>query len=224
MFSRLIKRGAKSETTGDVSDGSGRPHIDDDALLMNEANPERLLEPEKKPAESDMSWLDSAPALKEPAAPVAPSAPPKKAEAATPEAPLSPAPRSEPKPATRPAPNAAAGARPSHPYGWLVVVEGPETGSWHVLERGLSQIGSAEGQTVKLAGDVAPERHAELYYDETRHAFVLYGGKHVPVRLNGIEIREPSILRDGDVIALGGTALRLVALCSQNFSWAAERG
>ena len=79
MFSRLIKRGGKTEKTGDASQDSGRPHIDDDALLMNEANPERLLEPENKPAESDMSWLDAAPAPKEPKAEVASPAPARKA-------------------------------------------------------------------------------------------------------------------------------------------------
>ena len=227
MFSRLIKR-RPGDKAADASEETGQPEIDDDALLMNEANPERLLAPEKGAIERDMSWLDEAPALKEPKSATTSAASPAAAPAAPPPAAKKPA-EVAPEPASvkRPAPNPAASARPRFPYGWLVVVEGAETGAWHVLERGLSQIGSADGQTVRLSaedGGIAAECHAELYYDEARHGFVLYTGKDTAVRLNGIPVSQPSMLRDGDVIALGGTALRLVALCSQNFSWSAEAG
>ncbi|MDU8943520.1 FHA domain-containing protein [Ovoidimarina sediminis] len=231
MFSRLIKR---RPAAGDAASSKGSddmPEIDDDALFIDEVNPERLLGPGHKPEEKDMSWLDEAPVGDRPeAAPAAKPAPAAAAPVArglarTPRRAPEPEPQPEPAPVKRPAPNAEAAARAPFPHGWLVVVEGAGTGSWFVLERGLSQIGTAEGQAVRLgSGDdgIAAEGHAELYYDEPRHAFVLYRGEDRAVRLNGIPVTQPSILRDGDVIALGGTALRLVALCSQNFSWTAE--
>ncbi len=121
--------------------------------------------------------------------------------------------------------NEEASARPRFPYGWLVIVEGPGVGEWFLLERGVSHIGSAEGQTVRLDFDdatVAPIRHAAVAYDEGRDAFVLDSGPEAAVRLNGTAARSQATLRDGDVISVGGTSLRLVALCSSNFHWGSE--
>ena len=91
-----------------------------------------------------------------------------------------------------------------------------------MLEKGTSHIGSAEGQTIRLDfGDasVSPERHAALIYDEGVHAFILAGGYGGSARLNGKPLAGRALLRDGDVFSLGGTSLRLVALCGQNFNW-----
>lgn len=123
--------------------------------------------------------------------------------------------------------NPAASARPRFPCGWLVVVEGPGVGEWFVLERGVSQIGSAEGQTVRLDfGDdtVRPTRHAVVACDTTRHDFTLESGPDAAVRVNGVGAGARHALRDGDVISVGGTSLRLVALCSPNFHWDPQLG
>lgn len=140
----------------------------------------------------------------------------------------------ETAPATDPDPRAGPGervlraanpepsGRPRFPHGWLVVVEGPGLGEWFPLERGVSHVGRAAGQTVRLDfGDaaIAATRHAALVYDEACHAFVLDNAPEAAVRLNGLPARPRARLRDGDVVSLGGTSLRLVALCSPNFHW-----
>ena len=118
--------------------------------------------------------------------------------------------------------NPAAAARARYPHGWLVVVEGPGIGEWFVLERGVSHIGSADGQTVCLNfGDnsVAPVRHAELSYNQELHVFELQHTGRNAVRLNGTAPKFPVKLRDGDIISVGETSLRLVGLCTPNFNW-----
>ena len=117
-------------------------------------------------------------------------------------------------------PSAASGAR--FPHGWLVVVEGEGAGEWFALEGGASTIGSAEGQTICLDfGDtsVLPNGHAILEYDSEVHSFILNSGNDQQLRLNGIPPTLPAKLRDGDILSVGGTGLRLVALCSPNFNW-----
>ena len=118
--------------------------------------------------------------------------------------------------------NPASVARVKYPHGWLVVVEGPGVGEWFVLERGVSYIGSADGQTVCLNfGDtsVSPVRHVVLSYNEERHTFEMHDSGQSRVRLNGTTPKLPVKLRDGDVISVGETSLRLVGLCTPNFNW-----
>lgn len=119
-------------------------------------------------------------------------------------------------------PNPAAAARAKFPVGWLVVVEGAGVGEWFVLERGVSHIGSAEGQTVQVDfGDasIAPVCHAEIVYKDDEHQFQLSSRSKGSVRLNGKTTVLPAVCRDGDVITLGGTSLRLIGLCTPNFNW-----
>ncbi len=209
---------------------SSDDEIDDDVPIIHDKMPEsvrRSLEPKK--SDVDMSFLDDvgggsdtggsdtrakaspAPSGDKPAA--------RQEQVAQTPAPAAPAPVS---PAPKAANQASTTERPSHPYGWLVVVEGKGVGEWFVLERGVSHIGSAVGQTVHLSfGDltVDPDRHAELEFDEAHKHFVLNDPQGKPLRVNGISVQSATKLRDGDVISVGETALRLVALCSQNFSW-----
>lgn len=188
---------------------------DEDEAIVHLTVPDEVLYSDPKEAEpKDMSWLDSLPLTDdEPAAPVVPN--PVAAAAA----------RSEPDPVPEPAPqpqseaaNVATDGRPRFPYGWLVVVEGAQTGDWFPLERGTSTIGSDAGCTIRLEtrfrGQIA------LRFDETRHGFVLESD--TTLRVNGVERGGPEYLRDGDTFTLGGESLRLVALCSQNFHWAKD--
>ncbi len=218
---KLMGRG---QSTGDPGGKSRKK----DKAIIHKSVPDEVLYPfGQDETVEDRSWLDAVPIAK-PAEPEAkaPKSPPPEPPKMLPQAP-EPV-RAEEKGAAalfEQAANAEAAARPRFPYGWLVIVEGPGTGEWFPLERGVSLIGSAEGQTVRLAfGDdaVADARHAALAYDEARHAFVLDGSPVAAVRLNGTEAAPRAVLRDGDVVSLGGTSLRLVAMCSPNFHWGAE--
>jgi hypothetical protein len=198
-----------------------------DKPIVHQSVPDEVL---NKPAEdappADMSWMDSTPI-------------PQKATQPQPEV-VETVSESQPEAqevagqawdagsdtGTETPKNAAANPptedRVKYPHGWLVVVEGAGVGEWFVLEGGVSHIGREEGQTVRLDyGDssIAPVRHAELTYNEKFHVFELGDGGQSAVRLNGTVPRLPAKLRDGDVISVGETSLRLVGLCTPNFNW-----
>lgn len=235
MFSlaRLKKR---PEAIEEASDPVTIEETDDEAIIHQTVPDEVLYSEPKAKTGSDMSWLDSAPGRKDDdedtqdlvgderqnTTPTVKRAP-VRARPVSPPAPAAPvAGAVTARIADLPA-NGEAAARPRRPVGWLVVVEGPGVGEWFVLERGLSHIGSAPGQTVRLDfgdGSVAGEEHARISYDEEAHAFVVDGISGL--RVNGVLAVGAETVRDGDVITVGGTGLRLVALCSQNFNWTAE--
>ena len=173
-----------------------------DKAIIHQTVPEEVLYPEGKPKPpkvEDQSWMDTSGGKSNPAPDDAPGEP-----AATPEpAPVAaaPAPRPAAAPARQPAappaapatasteispveldalfsstPNPSDEGRPKFPHGWLVVVEGPGTGEWFLLQDGVTHIGASDGQTVKLDfGDisVAPAGHAALTFDENASGFVI---------------------------------------------------
>lgn len=110
-----------------------------------------------------------------------------------------------------------------NPVGWIVVVDGPGAGEWFTLNGGLASIGRGDDQTIRLDfGDMAISRsnHAALAYDNTDHVFLLGdGGKANSVLVNGTPTSGTAPVKDGDLISIGETTLRLVALCSKSFNW-----
>ena len=217
MFGRLLKRSGKSERrTGSVPDGK-------DEAIIHLTVPDEVLYPDRTEApDKDMSWLDALPASDSGTPPEAARPAPARvvAEVAKAPDPEGPEPRQAVEPETM---NPRAEGRPRFPYGWLVVVEGPGTGEWFPLERGTSVVGGAGAQTVALDfGDeaIGEGKSVTLTFDEMRHAFTLDSSG--PFRVNGDTKRSRLPLRDGDVFTIGGTSLRLVALCSRNFHWAED--
>lgn len=115
-----------------------------------------------------------------------------------------------------------------YPVGWVVVVKGPGRGESFTLQTGMSQIGRGDDQTIQLDfGDSAISRtnHAAMVYDpESHQVFLGHGGKSNIVRLNDKPVISNEILKNGDLIRLGETTLRFVALCDAEFNWAGEDG
>ena len=113
------------------------------------------------------------------------------------------------------------------PVGWIVVVKGPGRGESFTLKAGVSPIGRDEDQAVQLDfGDTSVSRtnHASIAFDDEDKTFYIgHGGKSNLVRLNGKPLLSTETLKDGDLIRIGETTLRLVALCGQDFSWADEQ-
>ncbi|WP_253913103.1 FHA domain-containing protein [Pseudoruegeria sp. HB172150] len=109
------------------------------------------------------------------------------------------------------------------PAGWLVVIDGPGRGASFALYSGVSQIGRGEDQSVQLNfGDMAisRENHAAIAYDEEQNAFYLgHGGKANIVRLNGRPVLSTEEISNADLIRIGETTLRFVALCGPDFAW-----
>ncbi|MEM7731216.1 MAG: FHA domain-containing protein [Pseudomonadota bacterium] len=117
----------------------------------------------------------------------------------------------------------AASTPTTHPVGWLVVVNGPGTGSAFTLFSGVSSIGRGPDQTVPLAfGDnsISRENHAAVAYDAEQSSFYLgHGGKTNLVRLNNRPVLSTEQVHSGDEIRIGETTLRFIALCGEQFSW-----
>ncbi|WP_375254285.1 FHA domain-containing protein [Yoonia sp.] len=121
------------------------------------------------------------------------------------------------------APTAAPSKSVKFPVGWLVVAEGPGRGESFSLLAGMSQIGRGEDQAVQLDfGDnsISRTNHAAIVYDPTNKEFLLgHGGKSNIVRLNDKPVISNETLKTGDIIRIGETVLRFVALCDSTFNW-----
>lgn len=109
------------------------------------------------------------------------------------------------------------------PVGWIAVVEGKGRGEVFALQTGMSQIGRGEDQAVRLDfGDTAISRsnHAAIVYDPEMHKFLLgHGGKSNVVRLNDQPLISNEVIKTGDLIRIGETTLKFVALCDEKFNW-----
>jgi hypothetical protein len=110
------------------------------------------------------------------------------------------------------------------PVGWIVVVGGPGRGASYTLFNGVSAIGRGDDQPVKLDfGDnsISRTNHAVVAYDDEQRKFFLgHGGKANIVRLNGRPVLSTEELGHNDIIRIGETTLRFLALCGPDFDWA----
>ena len=121
------------------------------------------------------------------------------------------------------APKAAPARSVKFPVGWIVVTDGPGRGESFPLLSGMSQIGRGEDQAVQLDfGDnsISRSNHAAVVYDPDTKEFLLgHGGKSNIVRLNDKPLISNEKLKTGDLMRIGETALRFVALCDDTFNW-----
>ncbi len=109
------------------------------------------------------------------------------------------------------------------PAGWLVVVDGPGRGAHFAVTMSVSSIGRAADQAISLNfGDasISRQNHAAIAYDAEQNRFFLgHGNKSNIVRRNGQPVLATEELTQGDVIRIGKTSLRFVALCGDDFTW-----
>ncbi len=114
------------------------------------------------------------------------------------------------------------------PVGWLIVLDGPGRGASFPLLSGVSQIGRGADQAVRLDfGDtsISRDNHASIAFDEEQHKFFIgHGGKSNLVRLNNKPILSTEEMSHHDMIRIGETTLRFIALCGPEFSWTAPEG
>lgn len=112
---------------------------------------------------------------------------------------------------------------PQFPVGWLVVTSDKGRGAAFALYDGVSKIGRGKDQTVSLDfGDnsISRDNHLSIAFDaEQNKFFVGHGGKSNLVRLNNKPLLSTEELRSKDMIRLGETTLRFIALCEEDFGW-----
>ena len=94
------------------------------------------------------------------------------------------------------------------------------------MKSGVSQIGRDAQETVSIDfGDLSISRknHASVAYDPDDHSFYVgHGGKANIVRLNGKPVLSTEQIKDGDVLKIGETSLRLKTLCDEDFNWSGD--
>ncbi|MEM1351195.1 MAG: FHA domain-containing protein [Pseudomonadota bacterium] len=122
----------------------------------------------------------------------------------------------------------ATAQRERFPVGWLVIVEGPGIGHSFSLFTGASMIGRGEDQVIRLDfGDnaISRQNHAAIAYDEEQNKFYLgHGGKSNIIRRNTRPVLSTEELHHADLIRIGETTLRFVALCGSDFRWDGGEG
>ena len=113
--------------------------------------------------------------------------------------------------------------REKFPVGWLVVVEGPGVGHAFSIFTGASMIGRGEDQVIRLDfGDnsISRHNHAAIAYDEEANKFYVgHGGKSNIIRRNARPVLSTEELHHADLLRIGETTLRFVALCGSDFQW-----
>jgi hypothetical protein len=145
----------------------------------------------------------------------------------------------KPQPALQPSPegvsapqqqaqSAAAIRRGDDPVvGWLVIVDGPGRGASVEIGAGRNEIGRSadpkdRNRIVLNYGDTAISgvEAGAIAFEPRGRAFMLIPGRSSNlVYLNGAAIYSPSPMQSGDMIQIGVTTLRFVALCGEDFSW-----
>lgn len=110
--------------------------------------------------------------------------------------------------------------------GWLVVVAGPGQGQTLKLGHGMNSMGRAEGQRCRLDfGDTEISRnsHATLTYDPRgRKFYLMHGGGQNLTYLAETPVLAPTLLTGGELISMGKTTLKFVALCGPDFDWSEQ--
>ncbi len=123
--------------------------------------------------------------------------------------------------------HAAVAAGERFPVGWIVVLQGPGRGASFTLFNGVSPIGRGDDQSVRLDfGDTSISRtsHAMVAYDSEQQKFFLgHSGKANLVRLNGKPLLSTEELKNNDLIRIGETTLRFIALCGPDFDWTKDQ-
>lgn len=107
--------------------------------------------------------------------------------------------------------------------GWLVIVKGPGRGASVTLHSGMNGVGRdpSNGAQVDFGDEaISRDAHAYVTYDNERRAFhISHGGKTNLVRLNDEPVLTSQRLEDGDLVRIGETTMRFVALCGPGFDW-----
>lgn len=110
--------------------------------------------------------------------------------------------------------------------GWLVVVDGPGTGTDLRVGIGQNMVGRDPENRIGLAfGDrkISRRDHLRVNYDHERRVFSVVPGASANLAyLNGTAIEQRSALAAGDTIRIGRTTLRFVAFCGDDFNWPDE--
>ena len=107
--------------------------------------------------------------------------------------------------------------------GWLVIVDGPGKGAAIRLGNGQNTLGRGAKARARVDfGDrqISRDSHAVVAYDPKHNRFYIYQGTGTNLTyLDGKPVLSPTELITGNIVSLGATTLRFVALCDDTFVW-----
>jgi len=100
--------------------------------------------------------------------------------------------------------------------GWLIVVEGEMVGQDYRLVSGWNSVGRDGDMSVSLDFDPAISRrdHVKILFEPKKQQYHISPGEaRNPSYVNNEVLLQPMIFNDRDIIELGGTKLKFIALC-----------
>jgi hypothetical protein len=106
--------------------------------------------------------------------------------------------------------------------GWLVCVDGVNSGRDYRVKSQRNFIGRDPSMDISIAGDdeVSRKQHAVISYDPRGNVFRISPGEARGLTyLNGESVEVPTILKPYDLIEVGKTHLRFVPFCGDQFKW-----
>lgn len=109
--------------------------------------------------------------------------------------------------------------------GWLVCIEGPETGRCYPLYHGENGVGTDEKNAVCLDRDpsVTSPVHCVIQYTQETAVFYLIPEKDRPVYVNNVLLDSPVSIRTGDLVGVGKSLMEFVAFCVGEHKWNRQR-
>ena len=105
--------------------------------------------------------------------------------------------------------------------GWLVGLNGEDTGKDFRLHTGKNFIGRSINMDVVLSEDrgVSREKHCSVIYDPKSNKFFASGEQGNTIYLNGTAMEGIQEIGEGDILTVGTTELAFVPYCKEERTW-----
>lgn len=104
--------------------------------------------------------------------------------------------------------------------GWLVCTEGSEKGKSYVIHAGRNFVGRSQDMDIVLSDDrsIVREKHFSIVYDPKSIVFYLVSGEG-HTYLNEEAVTAEQLLKEGDIIRVGGSKYVFVPFCKEGREW-----
>ena len=105
--------------------------------------------------------------------------------------------------------------------GWLVCVEGPDTGKDFRLHTDFNRVGRAEYQDVCLSDETVSREHFTIAHDRFNNQYFaeMNSNGRTMVHINGYSLGGRVVLERGDQIKVGKTLLVFIPLEQKDVKW-----
>ncbi len=90
----------------------------------------------------------------------------------------------------------------------IVIISGTQKGQFLPLGKRINVIGRAEALPMQILDDMVSRKHLRIRYDQDTNQYIAedMNSKH-GVFINNIQIKSPTVLKEGDQLVIGQTSL-----------------